>query len=152
MGPWFLWSGSPLRMSLANKRTDMGPEDQSEARRDGGPWQPPRVTVSQSPCPGSSLWQTPDQDRWGRANCSCHLPKRGKFMVVFLFNISFFCRWKVNFYARKHNSLNIFDEWTLIFSSAAFQTRENYLFYNEAGSQATLHRCWIFFQLGIRVW
>ena len=42
--------------------------------------------------------------------------------------------------------------WMNIFSSAAFQTRENYLFYNEAGSQATLHRCRIFFQLGIRVW
>ena len=94
-------------MKLANERSDRGPEDQSEARRDGGPWQPPRVTVSQSPCPGSSLWQTPDQDRWGRANCSCHLPKRGKFMVVFLFNISFFWRWKVHFYARKHNSLTM---------------------------------------------
>ena len=85
VGPWFLWSSSSLRMKLTNERSDRGLDDQSGAREDGGPWQPRRVTVSQSPCTGSSLWQTTGQDRWDRANCSCHLPKEGKFMVVSCF-------------------------------------------------------------------
>ena len=74
----------PLWMILTNGRLDTGSEDQSEAGRGRGPWQPPRVTVSQSPCPGSSLWHTPDQSRWGRANCSCHLPKSGGYSWWFL--------------------------------------------------------------------
>ena len=104
-----------LWMRQTNWRLDTGSEDQLEAGRDGGPWQPPRVTVSQSPCPGSSLWHTPDQNRWGRANCSCHLPKSGGIFISWGFLI-FNCQ------------PNIF--WNTYFLSFTFQTRGFHLFYN----------------------
>lgn len=148
VGPWYLWSSSSLRMKLTNERSDRELDDQSGARGDGGPWQPRRVTVSQSPCTGSSLWQTPDQDWWDRANCSCHLPKGENSWLFLVLTFLFFC---VEDFILDTRYTKYFQRINTYLLSVAFQTRQ-FSFHYETGSQATLHRCWIFFQLGIRDW